>query len=113
MKLNNILEEVRTDYTPLTRDAEGNLRGGFGTIYSTVSGDSTVNNCACGSNNCNCMTGQRATPVNNCTCPGNSGSFNASKDNCGCETVSTSNNCNCDAATTTKSAGSSSLVTLF
>ena len=74
MKLEkNLSDIVRSDFSVLTEDEQGMLRGGFGTIIpSGVSDPMVQNNCACSDNNCSCS--------NNCSVDG---------DNCNCGSKTT------------------------
>lgn len=66
----NLIEEVKNDFVPLSRDAEGQLKGGFGSLdVASANGINVVNNCLCGENNCSCPEQQRPTARNNCNCP--------------------------------------------
>lgn len=66
----NLIAEVKNDFVPLSRDAEGLLKGGFGSLdVASVNGINVLNNCLCQDNNCHCPTQQRATVQNNCSCP--------------------------------------------
>jgi hypothetical protein len=100
MRLNNILDEVNTDYTPLTRDSEGNLHGGFGTIFVSESSVARLtnncicngNNCLCSGNNCDCKSGtQGGSPTNNCDCLKSTGLYSPFENNCDCGTTESRN----------------------
>lgn len=67
MKKNRLSDVVKSDYTELSKDSQGILRGGFGSIkLPNSNGTNGVNNCMC-------------PPPNNCMCNGNN--------NCDCSTV--------------------------
>ncbi len=99
MKLTRLLsEDVRSNYTPLSRDSEGLLVGGFGSIsLSGTAGTFAINNCVCnGTNNCSCPEVDMMTsnPTNNCNCPKDKKAeaiYSASLNNCECK----QNNCDC------------------
>ena len=110
MKLTRLLsEDVRSNYTPLSRDSEGLLVGGFGSIsLGGTTGTFALNDCACnGRNNCSCreITVMISNPTNNCTCPKDKKAeavYSASLNNCECN----QNNCDCpspEIGTSTKS----------
>jgi hypothetical protein len=105
MRINSILDEVNTDFTPLTRDSEGNLRGGFGTIFVSPAVARLANNCMCNRNNCDCLLTPATHPNNNCDCSKIDGDY-----------TPVSNNCNCDGTptvTTTTAKAATALVALF
>lgn len=63
MKKNRLSDVVKSDYTELSKDSQGILRGGFGSIeLPEGDGTNTVNNCECNGNNCMCNGN------NNCDC---------------------------------------------
>lgn len=69
MRTNRLSDVVKSDYTELSKDSQGILRGGFGSIELPGSdGTNWVNNCEC-------------PPPNNCMCNGNN--------NCNCSTIKT------------------------
>lgn len=106
-------EDVKSEYIPLSSDAEGHLTGGFGSVTYGDGGITVLadNNCSCGlSNNCDCHgTKSASNPRNNCNCEfdkdGDS-KYQPSVNNCECK----SNNCNCPTVPSTKATGSSSVV---
>lgn len=73
MKREKLLSEiVQSNYTELSRDAQGLLKGGFGSVsVSQMLDDFVQNNCACNSNNCNCSNRGCQGVNNNCACAGN------------------------------------------
>lgn len=80
MKREKLLSEiVHSNYTELSRDAQGHLKGGFGSVQVIhLTGVNAQNNCKCNGNNCNCPTEETGV-YNNCECNGN---------NCNCTTTS-------------------------
>lgn len=115
MRLRSQLTDlVKSDYVALTKNAEGHLLGGFGSINL---GSSIMpladNNCLCSSNNCDCPTRPQTRPMDNCNCPNSSGDYTpqANGNNCECKTGVSSDNCSCE--TTTPSSNSGLLPSLF
>lgn len=93
MKIEKRLSEmVKSDFIELTHDAEGKLRGGFGTIAPGNGGidPQAANNCTCNGNNCTCNGGD------NCDCP----NFCATE----------GNNCKCGTTTTAEEGASTTLI---
>lgn len=80
MKRVSLLSEiVRNNYTELSQDAQGLLKGGFGSVIATERLVGEVqNNCVCNGNNCNCPTSYADGVYNNCACGDN---------NCNCTTT--------------------------
>lgn len=83
MRKEKLLSEiVRSNYTELSHDAQGLLKGGFGSVPTEQAIDGFVqNNCVCNGNNCNCPNSGSDGVYNNCVCGGN---------NCNCTTGPTS-----------------------
>lgn len=82
MRKEKLLSEiVQSNFTELSHDAQGLLKGGFGSVLSEQGTDDFVqNNCACDGNNCNCPI-KGSGVFNNCICGSN---------NCNCTTGPTS-----------------------
>lgn len=99
MKLKSILSnQVKSDYVALTKDAEGHLLGGFGTIdVGSAIMPLADNNCVCTDNNCDCPGRPQTRPTNNCGCPNGSGDFTPKSggNNCECKSGVYSDNCSC------------------
>ncbi len=110
MKLSTLLsDEVRSTFVPLSKDAEGLLQGGFGSLTISAELTETVsNNCLCGtSDNCSCPSYQQTKPRNNCSCPSDESAFAPATNgnNCTCAHGNLINNCSCKTSTTAKSNG--------
>ncbi len=110
----NLIEEVKNDFVPLSRDAEGQLKGGFGSVtFSGGMSPQADNNCYCGaSDNCNCPYYAATKPRNNCNCPNDKSAdsaFTPSQNNCECN----SNNCNCPSHTTKNNSANVTFSTLL
>jgi hypothetical protein len=90
MRLGTSILERCPDYEPLTRDSEGRLHGGFGTINPGATAP-VDNNCDCAvetpvkGNNCKCRSPKDESLQNNCKCQG------------AAKAKAPDNNCNCDA----------------
>lgn len=68
MKKISVLRPLCESFSPLERDSEGRLVGGFGLIQPLVfREDGMFNNCQCGMNDCNCLLNTTDYP-NNCNC---------------------------------------------
>ena len=117
MKLNKLLtDEVRSTFTPLTQDAEGELKGGFGSLLGTApDGINANNNCLCSGNNCSCPTLQKTKPMDNCDCPEGASPYSPilGGNNCKCVISGDTNNCDCSVVTTTKGSNGLFLPALF
>lgn len=110
MKLKEILtEEVDSTFVPLSQDAEGSLKGGYGSLIGTGSpyGINASNNCLCENNgvenNCSCPTLPKIRPTNNCNCPEGGSPYEPILDgnNCTCRINGDTNNCSCKSAPST------------
>lgn len=115
MKLNKLLtDEVRSTFTPLTQDAEGELKGGFGSLLGTASpcDDDAANNCLCPDNNCNCSSRQQSDPKNNCNCKNGEDPYQPLVGGNNCKCAGGVNNCSCN-GTSTKSSNGLFLPALF
>lgn len=110
----NLIAEVKNDFVPLSRDAEGQLKGGFGSVtFSGGISPQADNNCYCGEmNNCSCPFNPATKQRNNCNCPYDKKAdsvYTPSLNNCECN----SNNCNCRSASTKKSSTGVTFSTLL
>lgn len=81
MKREKLLSEmVRSNYTELSHDAQGHLKGGFGSVHVAQLAEANAqNNCSCNGNNCDCPNSHCPGVYNNCECGQN---------NCNCTTTS-------------------------
>ncbi len=99
MRLTSLLTDmVKSDFVALTTDAEGRLKGGFGTIGGNVPVMPFAdNNCLCSDNNCDCPIRPQTRPTNNCNCPYSSGDYTPKSggNNCECKTGTSTDNCSC------------------
>lgn len=63
---------VHSNFTELSHDAQGLLKGGFGSVPTQqIAYSGAQNNCACNSNNCDCPNSRCSGVHNNCECGGN------------------------------------------
>lgn len=112
----NLIAEVKNDFVPLSRDAEGQLKGGFGSLVIASSDVEVTDNCLCSGNNCSCLQGdQKASMKNNCSCANGAGIFTPGigYDNCACYSGKKPNNCDCNIDTQSNNASNALSISFF
>ena len=112
----NLIAEVKNDFVPLSRDAEGQLKGGFGSLVIASSDVEAANNCLCSDNNCSCLEGhQQPSMKNNCSCADGTGIFKPGPtyNNCVCYSGKKPNNCDCNINTQSNNASNALSISFF